>query len=343
MIEALPQLSTDILQGEQEVQRAMLLLLYLGHAYVWGMPNSAEVLPKNIAMPWYEVAKGLGRPPVLSYASHALYNWRLLDEKKPISLHNIVRLQNFYGGIDEDWFVLIHIAIEAKAGPAIAALVEAQTAVFKKQPQKLHAALAVVFKTLKTMGDILGRMTEHCDPYIYYNRVRPFIYGWMKNPSIPNGVLYSGVQEWKGQPQKFRGETGAQSSIIMSIDAALNINFDKGNPFYEHLIDLRKYMPVPRQIFVETLEKNANVANVRDFVTKHQAEYPNLTTIYNACLEQNHRFRNIHLEFARNYINKQVEKSSSPTNTGTGGTPFLEYLKQHCDDVLSHQVRADQS
>lgn len=65
MIEALPQLSTDILQGEQEVQRAMLLLSYLGHAYVWGMPNSAEVLPKNIAVPWYEVAKGLGRP--LSY------------------------------------------------------------------------------------------------------------------------------------------------------------------------------------------------------------------------------------------------------------------------------------
>lgn len=106
----------------------------------------------------------------MSYASHALYNWRLLDEKKPISLHNIVRLQNFYGDIDEDWFVLIHIAIEAKAGPAIAALVEAQTAVFKKQPQKLHAALAVVFKTLKTMGDILGRMTEHCDDVLSHQR-----------------------------------------------------------------------------------------------------------------------------------------------------------------------------
>jgi hypothetical protein len=31
-------------------------------------------------------------------------------------------LQNFFGGMDEEWFRLIHVSIEAAAAPAIAAL-----------------------------------------------------------------------------------------------------------------------------------------------------------------------------------------------------------------------------
>jgi hypothetical protein len=31
-------------------------------------------------------------------------------------------LQNFFGGVDEEWFRLVHVSIEAAAAPAIAAL-----------------------------------------------------------------------------------------------------------------------------------------------------------------------------------------------------------------------------
>jgi indoleamine 2,3-dioxygenase len=49
-------------------------------------------------VPWYELSEQLGRPPVLSYASYALDNWRRLDPNAPIELGNIVLLQTFWQG-----------------------------------------------------------------------------------------------------------------------------------------------------------------------------------------------------------------------------------------------------
>ena len=62
----------------------------------------------------------LGREPILSYASYALWNWRRLDESGPIALGNIALLQHFLGGLDEAWFILIHVDIERRAGAALA-------------------------------------------------------------------------------------------------------------------------------------------------------------------------------------------------------------------------------
>lgn len=53
----------------------------------------------------------LGRPPVLSYASYALDNWVRIRENLPVEIGNIIISQNFLGGLDEDWFILIHIDI----------------------------------------------------------------------------------------------------------------------------------------------------------------------------------------------------------------------------------------
>src|ERR1700759_3523764 len=55
-IESLPPFPTDMIGNEQEQERAMVLLSYLGHAYVWTGARPAEILPKRIALPWYEVA-----------------------------------------------------------------------------------------------------------------------------------------------------------------------------------------------------------------------------------------------------------------------------------------------
>ena len=98
---------------EQDYRAAMRILSFAGHAYVWESPDHpAASLPVQLAQPWYEVAQWLGRPPVLSYASYALDNWRRLETSKPIALDNIVLLQNFLGGLDEEWFVVVHVQIE---------------------------------------------------------------------------------------------------------------------------------------------------------------------------------------------------------------------------------------
>ena len=42
----------------------------------------------------------------------------------PIELGNIALLQNFLGGMDEEWFILVHVDIEARAGSALAGMLE---------------------------------------------------------------------------------------------------------------------------------------------------------------------------------------------------------------------------
>ncbi len=107
----------------EEYRAAMRILSFCGHAYIWEVPDQpVATLPPQLAQPWHEVAQRLGRPPVLSYASYALDNWRRLDLTKPIQLDNIVLLQNFLGGLDEEWFVVVHIQIEREAGSGLAGL-----------------------------------------------------------------------------------------------------------------------------------------------------------------------------------------------------------------------------
>src|SRR5690242_11966708 len=112
----------ELINEDRERERAMVLLSYLGHAYVWGGARPETTLPANLAAPWYEIADTLGRPPVLSYSSYALHNFFRFDGSREIECGNLGLIQNFLGGIDEEWFILIHVEIERKAAPAIAAL-----------------------------------------------------------------------------------------------------------------------------------------------------------------------------------------------------------------------------
>lgn len=61
--------------------------------------------------------------------------------------------------------------------------------------------------------------------------MRPWIFGWKGNPDFPHGVVFEGVDG--GAPNFLRGETGAQSTIIPSLDAVLGIG---------HRADLLRHM-----------------------------------------------------------------------------------------------------
>ena len=67
---------------DSEMSRAAFRVLsFAAHGYVWEDPDHvAQQLPAVLAIPWWNMAKKLGRPPVLSYASYALDNWRRLEQ-----------------------------------------------------------------------------------------------------------------------------------------------------------------------------------------------------------------------------------------------------------------------
>ena len=332
-VKALPEFNINKLNGEAEIQRAMLILSYIGQSYQWSENNPATLMPANLAIPWHQVGKLVGRPPILSYQSYASDNWRRFDASGPIECGNIGLLQCFLGGQDEEWFILIHIEIEKKAGKALKAIEDAQSAVSENDADQLEVALTNLRSALAAMYEVLGRMPERCDPYIYFHRVRPYIFGWRNNPSLPDGVIYEGVDEYKGVGQKFRGETGAQSAIIPAMDAVLGIDHER-DELREYLMEMRMYMPPKHVAFIEAVEAGPSV---RNFVAI--AKRASLTTVFNDCVELVANFRAMHLEYAGTYIHAQAQATpGNPSAVGTGGTPFMTYLRKHRDETKTQTL-----
>jgi indoleamine 2,3-dioxygenase len=146
-------------------------------------------------------------------------------------------------------------------------------------------------------------------------------------------VVYEGVEEYGGSPQWFRGETGAQSAIIPSLDAALGIEH-RDDPLKEYLLEMRDYMPPRHRDFIGALE---NATTVRPFLQARAAEHPDAVKAYNACVTLIGRFRSLHLEYAASYIHKQsLDSDANPNDVGTGGTPFMKYLGKHRDETEEH-------
>lgn len=321
---------TDKLANDQQLERAMLILSFLGHAYVWGEKSPALSIPAILAKPWYDVAKKLGRPPVLSYASYALNNWQKINKESAIQLGNIALLQNFHGGQDEEWFVLIHVAIEAKIASALQAIPLILNAVKKKDNAIVLDNLQIVVNGLTKICNVLDRMIDRCDPYIYFNRVRPYIHGWKDNPALPHGIIYEGVVEYEERPQQFRGETGAQSSIIPVMDALLNIEH-QNDMLRSYLQEMRDYMPTLHRAFLENVEASKGI---RHYIVNHYKSTPLLRSLYNECIDLVMRFRSTHLHYAALYIQNQAQVDpTNPNAVGTGGTPFMTYLKKHFDET----------
>jgi len=306
-----------------ELERAMLLYSYIGHGYIWGGTSIEKVIPKNISKTWYKISQKLDRPPILSYASYALNNWKLQDVNKPFDLENIRILQNFLGGMDEDWFIMIHIAIEHEAKEILNNL---KTYYLDKNEDQSYLENALV--SIKKINQIMNRMPEKCDPFIYYNRVRPYIFGWKNNPATPNGVIYEGVEEYGGTPQLFRGETGAQSSIVPALDALLGVTHSN-DPLKEYLDEMRLYMPKEHRNLLNDLDQWSE-NNRSNSITEDSS-----VVLSDEIIKEVHAFRNKHLEYARIYIHEQSLSNQNNSNVvGTGGTPFMKYLDKHLQETV---------
>ncbi len=94
---------------------------------------------------------------------------------------------------------------------------------------------------------------------------------------------------------------------------------------------MRDYMPPKHREFISNLESSTQVKNI---ISGSQR----LTEDYNNCLEEIRAFRAMHLEYAGTYIHKQAQIKNpfgrgGSTITGTGGTPFMSYLKKHRDET----------
>lgn len=317
-----PALDWDALvksKEDAEIERLFLLFSYFASAYVHspGMPPT-DRLPAHLAGPLVRLAQHVDRPPILSYASYCLHNWQRIDADGPIALGNIQLTQNFSlpgdGKADEDWFILVHVDIEMRAGGVLMATRTAQNHMKKNDARLVEQALHGMSLGMHFMNETLNRMPDGCSPDVYFKKVRPYIFGF-------TNIIYEGC--FGNVPQNYRGETGAQSSIVPTLLMALGIKH-KNSLLTQHLEDMQNYMPTPHRAFIR------QTASVRDFVLAHGGK---LKDLYNACVTELIAFRSRHFEYAVNYIEKKVANPIA-----TGGTPYVPWLRQLIEETKEYYL-----
>lgn len=372
VVDSLPVLSTDRLSTECEWRRAYSILAFISHSYVWGGDGPADVIPPPVSVPFLATCDHFGLPPVATYAAVALWNFKPLFVDEPIdSLENLSTLVTFTGSLDESWFYLVSVAIEARCAPILPLMLDAIAAVRAHDPRHVTAALQSFAERIESLGGLLNRMYENCDPHVFYHRIRPFLAGSknMAEAGLPNGVKFD---TGDGSPHfvQYSGGSNAQSSILQFFDIVLGIEHrptgarannaadSEGTgpppPSHNFIMDMRRYMPLKHRQFLEHV---ADVANIREYVEAHTSDRM-LCVAYDACLAMLRDFRDKHIQMVSRYIVIKSRESRSHTRSvspreapnfglasrpanasgktrplrGTGGTALIQFLKQARDE-----------
>ncbi|KAG0029181.1 hypothetical protein BGZ81_004043 [Podila clonocystis] len=311
-------LSLDVsrLESRRERQRAYSLLSIIAHSYVWGQGlDIAQSIPEPLAVPWQTISDILDIPPVLTYASSDLWNWKVKDRKGSYDIDNLAALHCMTGTSDEDWFVIVSIAVEVEGGAALQPLLDAMHAVRRNDPEAVLAKLKNVLPQLENVSKLLARMFERCDPAVFYWKIRKFLAGSENSASLglPNGLEFKGVNN--NERKYHMGATAGQSSLFPALDVILGIEHfeSKSDDDVKRknilLAKMKKYMPAPHRAFLDHLAK---VANLRPFVLEFASENTliaqELTLVYDACVHQIKLFRDTHIQIVTRYIMTQAKR-----------------------------------
>lgn len=283
-------------------------------------------------------------PPFMSYAaSYALYNYSLVNPNLGASAYENLRLiRAFERGLDpassEAGFILTHVHMVQETGPLISGAVDLLSTI-EDTPNDTGAATSAFRTMLSAMTRIEAHMEQmwtHSLPKDYLS-YRTFIFGITSQSMFPSGVIYQGTRYGDSKPLYFRGESGANDSIIPLLDHVLEIPMPS-NPLTEILRDFRSYRPKPHREFLGWVMSKSAEVGVREYCSSKvrlQAEESGddaallLPTLYLKLLDHVRSFRWRHWLFAREYI---IKRSSHPT--ATGGSPIVTWLPNQLFAVM---------
>jgi indoleamine 2,3-dioxygenase len=294
-----------------ELRLYYLRIGFIASAYInqLGEPP-LHSLPATIAVPLCRVCKTLKRPPILSYDGYALYNWKRLDPAGPIALGNTDTIQNFVPLNDEHWFILVHVEIEALAARILDAVARIQESLAIRDYPAVDTALVQIAEAVEAQTCVLKRIPEKMDHRLYHRTFRKYI-------RFFEDVHYEGVSQ---SPISYRGETGAQSSIMPLLVGLMKIRH-RPSVLTNHLADMRHYMPAGHRTLIEAVEQLPDL---------HQWADP---VCFNRVLDAMADFREVHYGWAEQYIHRHTDDPR-----GTGGTPFMQWLRQLIDETYAARL-----
>lgn len=292
-----------------------------------------EMLPACIAGPLVKTADLLGIPPFMSYAAaYSLYNYELADPTLGTSEYSNLRLvRAFEKGLDpkssEAGFVLTHVHMVEKTAPLINGAVSLLSTIedAPANTDAVHRAFNTMLSAMEKIEASMENMWSHSLPKDY-NSYRTFIFGITNQSMFPDGVVYEGVNENKAM--FFRGESGANDSIIPLLDHLLEItSLMPQNPLTEILKDFRSYRPKPHREFLAWVLSKSAELGVRAYCCG--GSDVETTVLYLRLLDHVRSFRWRHWLFAREYI---IRRSKHPT--ATGGSPIVTWLPNQLFAVM---------
>ena len=240
-------------------------------------------------------------------------------------LENLSTLLTFTGSLDESWFYLVSVAIEARGAPLLSLGLNAIAAARINDSRTVTESLHTVAETLDEMGTLLTRMYENCDPHVFFHRIRPFLAGGknMAEAGLPNGVLYD-TGSGHDQYRQYGGGSNAQSSLIQFCDLILGVEHrptgERRNdsssseqegtappPRHNFIHEMRSYMPGPHRHFLEHV---STIANIHEYVAAHTSDRA-LCIAYDACLAMLRSLRDKHIQIVSRYIIVKSRESRS--------------------------------
>uniref|UniRef100_A0A8C0JN65 Indoleamine 2,3-dioxygenase 2 n=1 Tax=Canis lupus dingo TaxID=286419 RepID=A0A8C0JN65_CANLU len=317
-VNKMPLLSCQGLKSYREQRLAHLVLSFITMGYVWqeGQTQPKEVLPRNLALPFVEVSRNLGLPPILAHADLVLTNWTTRNPERNLDI--IVSLP---GGESLRGFILVTVLVEKAAVPGIMALVQAVNAILQHRDNSLLRALQQLRLSIQDITRTLGQMHSK---------------RWKDNPAMPVGLTYEGVST---EPLKYSGGSAAQSTVLHAFDEFLGICHSKESADFLHR--MREYMPPSHKAFIEEIH---SAPSLRDHILSSGNDQ--LLTTYNKCVEALVELRSYHITVVTKYLITVATKakgrkpnhlpgpSQALEERGTGGTVVLSFLKSVRDKTL---------
>ena len=331
------------LESDAEWRRAYSLLCFLAHAYIWGGDQPSDRLPPAISVPLQRVADHLQVPPVATYAALCLWNFKPIFDNEGIDdIENLATLNTFTGSLDESWFYLVSVAIEARGAHVIPLMLRAIHAARRGDAAAVTQCLRTFAESLEGLVALLHRIHENCDPLIFYSRIRPFLAGskGMAGAGLPRGVVYEDM-DGRGKYRQYSGGSNAQSSLIQFFDIILGVEHRptrdtedgqqtpslgrqhiKGDvtprgPSNSFIQEMRQYMPGPHAKF---LVDTSAAANIKHFVRSRPQDKA-LCLAYDSCLAMLSTFRDKHIAIVYRYVAMPAQRSFSSTLTTDDSPP----------------------
>ncbi|XP_006900360.1 PREDICTED: indoleamine 2,3-dioxygenase 2 [Elephantulus edwardii] len=159
-VSKMPLLNCHFLESYREQRLAHLVLSSITMGYVWqeGETQPEQILPRNLALPFVEVSRNLGLPPILVHSDLVLANWTKRDPDGFLEIRNLDTIISFPGGESLHGFILVTALVEKAAVPGIKALVQAVNAILQPNQDSLLQALQQLRLSLQDITKTLEQM-----------------------------------------------------------------------------------------------------------------------------------------------------------------------------------------